>query len=254
MNNKELSQKIEEIIRLDTRPVAVKLYKNREDLPKKPQNIKQNFCQLVSIARYQGRSNSSAADKMICSMGAACIGLIPTPEAISSGKAAIGAYCKDEEAAKKFMANTFKLGDAGKQADGVMVTPLAEVTEEPDVVVFYCNPAQVIRFIHAYAHDTGEKVTADTVAEAAMCSCVGYAVANKKPVIGLPCAGDRIFGGTQNHELVFVAPYAWVRDKLVNNLEATAAGGFSVYPIPPNMHWTPAMPPTYTVQPEDLEK
>jgi uncharacterized protein (DUF169 family) len=77
-------------------------------------------------------------------------------------------------------------------------------------------------------------------------------VANDKPVVGFPCAGDRIFGGTQTHEVVFVAPYPLVREKLVENLERTAEGGFSVYPVPPNMFWTPTMPPTYTIGPEDL--
>ena len=52
----------------------------------------------------------------------------------------------------------------------------------------------------------------------------------------------------------YTAPYSLVTGKLVENLEATAKGGFSVFPVPPNMHWTPAMPPAYTIQPEYLDK
>jgi uncharacterized protein (DUF169 family) len=204
------------------------------------------------MARYQGKTNSGTPDKMICAMGAACVGLIDTPEAISSGKAAVGAYVKDQTAGKTFMDNTFKIGDTGKRYDGILVGALESMEEDPDVVVVYVNPAQAMRLIHACAYETGEKITADTVAEAALCSCIGYAVANDKPVVGFPCAGDRIFGGTQTHEVVFVAPYPLVREKLVENLERTAEGGFSVYPVPPNMFWTPTMPPTYTIGPEDL--
>ena len=176
MQAKEISESIVRILHLETEPVAVKLYKDRADLPKHPQNIKQNFCQLVSIARYQNRGNSSVADNMICAFGAACLGLIETPEVISSGKAALGIYTGNPEAAKNFMANAFKIGDTGKQYDGVMVTPLSEVTEdaEPDAVIIYVNPAQAMRLIHACAYDTGEKITADTVAEGAMCSCTGF--------------------------------------------------------------------------------
>ena len=256
MNGKELSESIVRILHLETEPVAVTMYKDRAELPRRPQNIKQNFCQLVSIARYQGRGNSSVADNMICAFGAACLGLIETPEVISSGKAALGVYTGNAEAARNFMGNTYKIGDTGKQYDGVMVQPLSEVAEdaEPDAVIIYVNPAQAMRLIHSCAYDTGEKVTADTVAEGAMCSCTGFAIAEQKPTVGFPCAGDRIFGGTQNHELVFTAPYKLVKEKLVENLKKTAAGGFSVFPVPPNMHWTPAMPPSYTVQPEYLEK
>ncbi len=41
---------------------------------------------------------------------------------------------------------------------------------------------------------------------------------------------------------------------MIHNLEATAKGGFSVVPIPPNMHWTPSMPSGYTVQEADLSR
>jgi uncharacterized protein (DUF169 family) len=248
----EIADKLERILRLETRPTAIKLYESRDDLPKEPPDFQLNICQLISMARHQGRVNSGVPDRMVCALGAACMGLIETPEIFTSGKAVVGVYCKDEDVGKAFIANTFKLGDTGKKFDAVLVAPLAEVEEEPDLVVIYGNPAQVMRLIHACVYDNGEKVTADTVAEAAVCSCIGFAVANDKPVIGFPCVGDRIFGGTQNHELVFVAPYSLVRDKLVENLEITASLGISVYPPPPNMNWTPVMPPAFTMQFEYL--
>ncbi|MDK2982104.1 MAG: hypothetical protein PWQ55_2451 [Chloroflexota bacterium] len=256
MEPQEISESIIKILHLETQPVAVKMYEHMADLPRHTQNIKQNFCQLVSIARYQGRGNSGTAESMICAFGAACLGLIETPEVISSGKAGLGIYTGNPQAAETFMSNVFKIGDSGKKYEAVMVKPLAEVTpeDEPDAVIIYVNPAQAMRLIHASSYDTGEKITADTVAEGAMCSCTAFAIANEKPMVGFPCAGDRIFGGTQNHELVYTAPYSLVAGKLVENLEATAKGGFSVFPVPPNMHWTPAMPPAYTIQPEYLEK
>ncbi|NLS44220.1 MAG: DUF169 domain-containing protein [Firmicutes bacterium] len=252
MERKQIASELDSILRLGTKPVGIKLYKDQNELPKKPLNFKLNLCQLVSIARYQGKTNTGTPDKMICSMGAACVGLIATPEAIASGRAAVGAYVKDEAAGKAFMDNTFKLGDEGKKYDGVLVGALGNMDVDPDAVIIYINPAQAMRLIHACAYETGEKIAADTVAEAALCASIGFAVAKDKPTLGFPCAGDRIFGGTQPSEVVFVAPYSLVRDKLVENLKRTAEGGFSVYPVPPNMFWTPTMPPTYTIQPEDL--
>jgi len=252
MSYKEITEKLEKIIRLETRPIGVKLYKRQEDLPRKPVDQKVNICQLVAMARYQDKSNAAVPDNMICSIGAACIGLIETPYAIKSGKAAVGPYVKDLPAGKKFMSNTFKIGDAGKRYEGIYVEPLGRAKEGPDVVVIYGNPAQIMRLIHGTTYDNGEKVTADTVAEAAPCSCIGYAKAKYKPIIGFPCAGDRIYGGTQDTDLVYVAPFAFVRDKLVHNLEKTAQGGFSVYPVPPYMNYVPVMPSTYTIHSEDL--
>ncbi|MEA1883558.1 MAG: DUF169 domain-containing protein [Thermotogota bacterium] len=254
MTLKEMATELEQILRLDTRPVGIKMYEQAENLPKKAMPHKINICQIVSIARYQGRDNAGVPEKMICSMGAACVGLIKTTQAIASGKAAVGPYCKDEVAGKQFMANTYKIGDNGKKYSGIYAAALENSKEEPDVVVIYANPAQIMRLIHANTYDAGEKTTADTVAEAALCSSIGYALEENKPVIGFPCAGDRIFGGTQNQEMVFAAPFKLFKEKLIENLKKTAEGGFSVFPVPPNMHWTPAMPPTYTIQDKDLSE
>lgn len=254
MDNNELSENIVRILHLETNPVAVTLYEDKDEMPRNPLPNKHNFCQLVSLARTAGRTNASVPEKMICAFGAACLGLINTPESIRSGSAAVGAYVANPEAGKNFMNNVYKLGDSGKQYEGVMVQALSDVSEDqqPDAVLIYCNPLQAMRLIHANAYETGEKIMADTVAEGAMCSAVGFAAGENKATIGFPCAGDRIFGGTQSDELVFAAPYSWVAEKLVNNLEKSAEGGFSVIPVSPNMHWTPAMPPSYTIQEQDL--
>ncbi len=252
MTRREAAERLQELLRLDTRPVGVKMYEDRKDLPRHPLSFKMNICQLISSARYQGRPNAGTPDKMICSMGAACTGLIATTDAISSGKAAVGPYCRDEKAGKQFMANVYKAGDSGKKYDGIMAEALESSEADPDVVVIYGNPAQMMRLIHANTYETGEKITADTVAEAALCSAIGFAMGEQKAVVGFPCAGDRIFGGTQNNELVFVAPYAMITERIIPNLIETAKGGFSVYPVPPNMNWTPAMPPTYTIADKDL--
>jgi uncharacterized protein (DUF169 family) len=254
MHPQEIAEKFERILRLDTRPTAVKFYESRQDLPQEPPNFALNVCQLISMARHQGQVNGGAPDSMVCAMGAACLGLIKTPEIFTSGRAPVGVYSRNEEAGRVFMANTFKLGDAGKKYEAVVIGALSAVEEEPDVVVVYCNPAQVMRLVHAYTYDNGDKVSADTVAEAAVCSAIGFAMANNRPIIGFPCIGDRIFGGTQNQELVFVAPYNLARDRLVMNLEVTAQAGISVYPVPPNMNWIPAMPPVFVMRPEYLKE
>ncbi len=87
MEKKQLAAELDSILRLDTRPVGgIKLYKSQDDLPRKPFNFKLNLCQLVAMARYQGKTNTGTPDKMICAMGAACVGLIDTPEAIASAR------------------------------------------------------------------------------------------------------------------------------------------------------------------------
>ena len=252
MKPKEISEKLERMLRLSTHPVGVILYENKADLPREPMKFKLNICQLVSMARYQGRIRAGVPEGMVCSLGAACTGLIKTPKVLLSGAAEVGKHAKNKTAAENYMNNTFKLGDSGKHYEAILASPLYRMDSEPDVVVLYGNPAQMTRIIHACVYDTGNKMKADTVAEATLCSAIGSAISKNKPLVGFPCSGERIFGGTQDSEMVFVAPYNYVKFFLIENLWHTEKKGFSVYPVPPNTVWTPIMPQNYTIQPEDL--
>ncbi len=252
MDNATLAGTFASILRLETGPVAVKLHASREDLPRRPLPFPVNICQLISMARHQGRQASGVPERMVCAIGAACLGLVETPPAFRDGSAAVGRYVGSREAGEAFFRNTFKLGDSGARYQAVSLAPLAGYPDGdpvPDAVLFYCNPAQVMRFVHAALYRTGERVAADTVAEAAVCSAIGFVAGTGRPVIGFPCAGDRRFGGTQNHELVFACPHRMLEGMAGALAELSKAG--PLYPVPPNVMWTPQMPPAYTLEQND---
>jgi uncharacterized protein (DUF169 family) len=251
MDTREIARVFRDLLRLETQPVAMRFVPRGEELKRKPLPFKLNICQLISMARHQGRVSVGVPSSMVCSIGAACTGLIDTPAPFRDGTAAVGKYVADMEAGRTFFGNTFKLGDTGAGYDALMFAPLGEAAGfTPDVVLFYGNPAQIMRLVHATLYRTGEKVSADTVAEAAVCSAAGYALATGRPAIGFPCAGDRRFGGTQNHELVFVTPFDRI-EGMAEALQELAEAG-PLFPIPPNVMWTPSMPPAYTIGEEDL--
>lgn len=250
MTKLELEELFFKHIKLETRPVAVILHRDRNQMGRKPFPMKLNICQLVSLARHGGRAVAGVPDRMVCAIGTSCTGLTATTEPFITGEAAVGKYTADRETGRVFFANTFKLGDMGKIYDAMELAPLGDSPFEPEVVLFYGNPAQIMRLVHTVVWNSGEKVAADTVAEAAVCSAIGFVLSEDRPVIGFPCAGDRRFGGTQNHELVFAAPWWTVRDVMAPNLEALAKQG-TLYPVPPHMLYEPVMPPAYTLGEND---
>lgn len=248
MDNRSMADSFVRVLKLETMPVAISLAADRGVLPRKPLPFPVNICQLISLSRHQGRQAAGVPERMVCAIGAACTGLIETPPAFRDGTAAVGRYVDSPEAGVAFFRNTFKLGDSGAKFQAILTTPLSEYPADaapPDAVVFYCNPAQVMRLVHATLYRTGEKVAADTVAEAAVCSAIGFVAGTGRPVIGFPCAGDRRFGGTQNHELVFAAPYGILEGMASALMELSRSG--PLYPVPPNVMWTPQMPPAYTI-------
>jgi uncharacterized protein (DUF169 family) len=252
MDCRALSSSLMELLRLETLPVAVRLYTTAGELPQKPLPFKMNICQLISLARHQGRAAGGVTESMVCSIGAACTGLIETPEDFRDGTAAVDRYVESAEVGKEFFANTFKLGDQGRAFEAILLAPLSGACDlQPDVVLVYGNPAQIMRLIHGCVFRSGRKVAADTVAEAAVCSAIGFVKATGRPIVGFPCAGDRRFGGTQNSELVFAAPFGML-EEIVTSLQALSKAG-PLYPVAPNVMWTPRMPAAYTITEGDLE-
>ena len=59
----------------------------------------------------------------------------------------------------------------------------------------------------------------------------------------LPCSGDRIFGLTEDDEMIFAMPMS-MADEVVHGLKSTHAAGIR-YPVPKFMRFQPQYPPQY---------
>lgn len=249
MNPRAVSRLLCTVLKLDTFPVAAGLVQEIQDLSAEPLPLKLNNCQLISRARHAGEYSSGIPDFMVCSIGAACTGLVPTPQEFTDGTAAVGKYTANAEAGREFFRNTYKTGDEKAPWAGIQFSPLEKTPFEPMAVVIYGNPAQIMRLVHANAWNSGQLTRGDTVAEAAVCSSIGLAVEMNTVVLGLPCAGDRRFGGTQNHEMVFVSPWHEMSQRIAPALEEMAKNMGSLYPVSPWVLCETSMPEAYTLNP-----
>ncbi|PIE53415.1 hypothetical protein CSA37_01690 [Candidatus Fermentibacteria bacterium] len=247
MDRNEMEELLFKALKLDTHPVAVRLSENGTDLAEQPLSLKLNNCQLISIARHQGKYSSGAPERMVCAIGAACTGLVKTPSGFIDGTAAVGKYTADSEAGREFFRNTFKLGDSGARYRAIEFAPLGSAPFNADVVIVYGNPAQIMRLVHANSWRDGCATRGDTVAEAAVCSSMAIAMNTGEAIIGLPCAGDRRFGGTQNHEMLFAAPFEVFREKIVPSLAEMLEAAGSLYPVAPWVMYQGEMSDEYTL-------
>lgn len=247
MTNSQAAEQLKKYLKLYTYPVGIDLYENIPKVLQASLNLKMNICQFIGLARYRRKENVVTPKCTTCALGAACVGLIRTPNVFSSGTAAVGRYCKDAETGRKFFKNTFKIGDSEKTFDGLRIAPLDKMEALPGVVVIYGLPVQIMRLVHAYAYDTGEAVYCNGTAEAAVCSCVGFALAHGRPAMGIPCRGDRIYAGASAAEMVFAFP-GFMLENIVNNLRAL--GGEEILPVAPFIAYTPPMSKDYEMKTE----
>ena len=143
MENEIISQKIKQILGLDSPPLAIKIVKIDEPLPNirsSPQ--KSRYCQLLMHAR-KGQILMLTDEDLACPAAKAALGFAPLPEKIASGEmlCSLGLYMTKEAAAKTMsMIPRIKLGEA----KAVVAGPLKDFTLATDVIVVEGLPEQIM--------------------------------------------------------------------------------------------------------------
>lgn len=252
----KINDEISRYIRPATFPLAIKMLKDAEigetlgKRPKRDMGINVLLCQAFGICRRQGSSLLLTLEDIVCPSALFYFGLAQAPESYWQGKIAFAPFNQTEEArACRSRSLPFFPPDRYK---GLLVTPLFKADFEPDVILVYGRPAQMMRFVQAAGFRTGDslKFTAQGGG-----SCAFEVV---KPVLTgdvglvLPGNGERIFGLTQDDEMVFAIPSRHV-DEIVTGLQKTHEGG-QRYPVPAYGTYTPTLPPDYTALLKSIKK
>jgi len=145
-------------------------------------------------------------------------------------------YAADSTAALNILESlkTLKPG----QCEAVVYSPLEWTKVEPDVVLIYLNPAQIMRCLHGSTWQTGKPVICSFSGRAASCTeGVLGAFLDQAPKVVVPGNGDRVWAATQDHEMVYALPATHLK-ALVQGLSKTHAKGIR-YPIPTYLRYQP---------------
>lgn len=247
----ELIKNFNETLKLQTLPVGINLLKApRDGLKVKVKNKKITICQQIAYSRYYGWSTLCDKHTSFCVLGASCTGLIKTPARVFKGEVNCGVYQKDSEAAQKMQNLMPRISDEIK---GVLTYPINRPIEEirPDVIVFYCNTAQAMRMVQAFLYHEGGDFNFKSSGDAGVCSRgVAEVYKAQKPVIEIPCLGDRRFAIAQDFEMIVAFPYSYT-EKILEGLICTHKAGIR-YPIPFQIPENCELPTFFTTSNSDL--
>lgn len=238
-----MGRKLREFINPSTMPVAVKFLKEKELIPEKARRplrdlgVKMAPCQGAAMARRYGWTVAFAHEDVGCAIAAHTYGW----ERVTDERGAIDFfsrmnYVSDDTAAAEILAG-FRLLELGHDLI-VVYSPLERTKVEPDVVLIYVNPAQMMRLIHGATHHTGKPLTSSFSGRAASCTegVIGAYLDNDAKVV-VPGNGDRVWAACQDHEMV-MAIHAGKLGELVEGLERTHKRGIR-YPIPTYLRYQP---------------
>ena len=190
-------------------------------------NHKVTLCQLITIVRTYDWTVGADLDDFISPMCPSIIGLTALPEVVRDGTFRSIVWTKTREDGRKFE-NSIPRLPAGKY-QAAALAPLVYNPFDPDIVLIYGNPAQMILLINALQFEDYEVMEFYCVGESSCSDVIARCYLRGKPSLSIPCYGERRYGHAQDDELVMALP-AGMMEKALRGLEALYKRGIR-YPI-----------------------
>ena len=224
-------RRLERLMRLRSFPVAFKLFEDKTSLSAIPfirrMRSKSTLCQLTNLVRNFDWTLGADLDDFMSVMCASIIGLTEIPEYMKDGTFRSIVWTKSRADGKKFE-NAIPRIPAGKY-EAVALAPLVYNPFDPDIVMIYANPAQMMLLINSLQFEDYEVMQFHCVGETSCSDAIARCYLNRKPALTIPCYGERRYGHAQDDELVMAIPVE-LMDKALSGMEALYRRGIR-YPI-----------------------
>jgi uncharacterized protein (DUF169 family) len=244
------AEALNRLIRPLTFPIAVRLVKTVDEFPEKARRpfrdmgFKTNVCAGMTMARKYGWTVAMAAEDNACLIAAYTYGWSDSESGAKKALAdfmVVMKYAVNEDAAKTSMNAVDQVKLSKSAYAGVVFSPLEWTKVEPDLVMIFCNAAQLMRLVHGATQETGAPLQSIFSGRGGTCTeGVLQTFKTGQPKVVLPGNGDRVWAMVQDGEMVFTIP-ANRLDSVIDGLEATHQTGVR-YPIPVDIRHAPLFP------------
>jgi uncharacterized protein (DUF169 family) len=216
-----------------TLPVGIKMAKAEDEIQQRAKYPLKDIgnplavCQGLTIARTIGWTMVFRKEDQACPLGSVMLGHI-SPESFLEGKIS-GYYQDDPDCAQTMEAAFPRLPlDTGGQ---VWLSPLNKCEFEPDLAVVYGNPGQMITLVTAANFRHGPGIKSVSSGRGGCSTWIAGVNQSGECTYMLPGVGERVFGGTQDHEMSFAIPYAKF-EQIIEGLKYVRKQGAFRYPVP----------------------
>ena len=203
-----------EYLRLRSHILAVKMLPTRADAPKgaiwpkETLGKRMDLCQSFCRSRWEDKTMAMTKEDMWCFEPVVGYGLAERPKEFLEGGNRFPDSAMTVEAAKVWAQNYPALPYG--RYKGVACGPLHTTEFMPDVVVVYCDPAQLTHIMIAKNAIDGGDVMSPLSGHAACVYAVVPTLLNGTCNVALPCRGDRRTAMTQDNEIIFAMPTSFV--------------------------------------------
>lgn len=213
---RKYGEELERRLRLKTFPLALKFLEKEADIPDGAQRPVRDFgyhlllCQSFQLSRREGITVAMLAQDMWCFEPVVGYGLKEPPKYFLEGH---NRYPKDVatlEAGSHYADELPRL-EAGKYA-GVVSAPLKTANFEPELVIIYCDSAQLSLLLLGREWKDGYNLKCALSSHAACVYAVVPAILSGECQVAVPCRGDHYGAMAGDDEMIFAVPKKKLED------------------------------------------
>ena len=226
-------EELEKRLLLRTFPIAIKLLEKEKDIPKvaiRPKRdlgIHLGLCQGFAMSRREGATIAFIKEDHWCYVPVIALGLAEPPEFVLEGNTDYPARIADLEAAKNAARDAVHL--EYKKYAAIVSAPLKYTTFEPDLVIIYCNSAQLRSLLSGMRYKEGYRVMTNMEPGGACVQSTVPVIQSGDCKVTVPCMGDRSLALAQDDEMIFSVPKEKLEDLMLGIRHFGEAG--SEFPI-----------------------
>jgi len=241
-------EELETCLQLRTSPIAVKMLKKEEDIPKgamrpmRDSGLHLGLCQAFAKSRREGVMVAMLKEDHWCYVPVIALGLAEPPDFFLEGRTDFPSRVADLDVARN-LAKTFPRLEYGKYI-GVVSAPLRTASFEPDLSVIYCDSAQMRCLLTGLKYKKGEMVTSTLDPGGACVQSTVPVLRSEACQVTIPCGGDRKRALAHDDELIFSVPADRLEDLMVG-LKHFDEIGFGYRQFFPDMRLEYPQPETY---------
>lgn len=240
-------EEIERRLRLKTFPLAVKLLEKEADIPENAMRPIRDLgyclqvCQAYAMSRREGTVLAMLKEDMWCFEPVVGYGMAEPPQYFLEGHNRFPEDVESLEVGKNYAAD-FPCLSVGKYI-GLMSAPLRMANFEPNVVLIYCDSAQLSLLLLAREYKVGYDLKQSLSSHAACVYSVVPVIQTGQCRVAIPCRGDHYEAIAGDDELIFSVPTEKLEDLMVGLRYLEATG--SKLPKRYEMRREPELPESY---------
>jgi uncharacterized protein (DUF169 family) len=220
-------------VRLSTLPVAVKLAKKGQQIgqeakyPLKDIGNRLSVCQGMTLVRTLGWTIVFRKEDHACPLARIILGHTK-PDSFLRGT--IAEPYQDQEACAQIMEQSYPRWPVDSIHE-IWMSPLNKCRFRPDNVIVYGSPAQILYLIQAANFREGKGIQSSSTGRLGCATWMAGVIQSDECTYMIPGPGERVFAGTQDHEMSFAMPPSKFQN-LIEGLEYIRKRRAFRFPVP----------------------